>query len=235
VSPACSRSRRRFSPAPAVEVVVVMVVPNESRNQPLHVGSKKPVAARRPGRPKGTTGPQEQTLAIGRQVRDARELGIPVQFLVACLRSRLEDGTLSKRLRRLALKGESVDVAKRLRHAERAADRADGRARRPRSSTSRAVSNAQKRFHEHSEEHRNRWNRFDGPGPPPRSAAPPGYWESLATRCDLQVAFERAMAKASGRAPNDWVSRQTRQAAAYRARATPALTRASGDRLGRGA
>jgi hypothetical protein len=71
----------------------------------------------------------------------------------------------------------------------------------PRRSTSRAVANAQLRHHEHSEDHRERWQLLDTSSLA-RRTAPAECWESAAVLRSLRVELERAMAAASGRTPN---------------------------------
>ena len=177
-------------------------------------------------------------------VRDAREGGHPLSYLVECLYSRRES-ELSARLLRLMRSSDPDALARALRRAEAAAYTAD-HVPVPYHPTSRAVGDAIRSYEAHSQEHRKRYGSYEGPAattvffgavdggedpePPggrrdelylvggdPRSSAPPEFWESVADLLDRRIDLERAMAKASGRAIS--TASLERKAVAYRARA----------------
>jgi hypothetical protein len=148
-------------------------------SQPSQQGTKKL------GRPAGSSGAHAQTIRLGRQVRDCLERGEPLNLLVANLASRpREEGGNDT---------EAKAVARKLRHALRAADRADGQSTAPRSSSP-AVAIALRRFRAYSQQHRERgYLHFDGIAALRRDA-PAEYFESAAQLRHLHAELVRAMA-----------------------------------------
>lgn len=168
--------------------------------RPSQQGTKK-----LPGRPPGKAGAQARTLRLGGEVQELLDRGIPLNVLVANWRSHPSNDT------------EAKAVARKLRHALKAAREADGLPPPDPRSTSPASANALRRYRAHSQDHHKRYEQYEAG--PARRWAPAAYWESLAILCELRCAFEHAIAEASGRAPKGWTSRQECLAAAHRARA----------------
>jgi hypothetical protein len=172
VSPSDSLHAR--SDAPFAVTIWVAMRSSVNASQPSQQGTKL-------GRRSGV---HARTIRLGRQVRDCLERGEPLNLLVANLASRpREEGGNDT---------EAKAVARKLRHALRAADHADGQSTAPRSSSP-AVAIALRRFRAHSQRHRERgYLRFDGIAALRRNA-PAEYFESAAQLRHLHAELVRAL------------------------------------------